>query len=80
MEDNNIIYEITTSNNNNSNNNISTINLGNCENILKNIYNINKSLPLIIFKVEYSIKGLKIPVIGYEVFHPENNSQLNLSY
>ena len=80
MEDNNIIYEITTSNNNNSYNNISTINLGNCENILKNIYNINKSLPLIIFKVEYSIKGLKIPVIGYEVFHPENNSQLNLSY
>ena len=24
--------------------------------------------------------GLLIPVIGYEVFHPENNSKLNLSY
>ena len=54
--------------------------MGNCENILKEVYHIDKNLPLIIFKVEYFVEGLKIPVIGYEVFHPLNNSQLNLSY
>ena len=79
MEDN-IIYEITSTNNKNKTKNISTVNLGNCENILKNIYNIDESLPLVIFKVEYFIEGLLIPVIGYEVYHPINNLQLNLSY
>ena len=78
--DDNIIYEITTTNNKNKTENISTVNLGNCENILKGIYNIDENLPLIIFKVEYFMEGLLIPVIGYEVFHPLNNSQLNLSY
>ena len=33
-----------------------------------------------IFKVVYFIEGLLIPIIGYEVFHPLNQSQLDLSY
>ena len=81
VKGNNLIYEIASSNNNNNeNNNISKIYLGNCENTLKDIYGIDENLPLIIFKVEYFVEGLLIPIIGYEVFHPLNNSQLNLSY
>ena len=82
IEENNTIFEITTSDNqkNNKYDNISTIDLGECEDILRGIYNIDKSLPLIIFKVDYFIPGILIPVIGYNVFHPINNSLLNLSY
>ena len=77
-----ITYQITTTSNqnNNTNNNISTIDLGECEYILKDIYNINKNLSLIILKIDYSMPGLLIPVIGYEVYHPINYSKLNLSY
>ena len=44
----NIIYQVTTTDNQKNNNgNISTINFGNCERTLKNKYNINILLPLI---------------------------------
>ena len=77
-----ITYQITTSANQNNGtyNNISTINLGDCEEKLKKIYHIDKNLPLIILKIDYKMEGLLIPVIGYEVYHPENNSQLDLNY
>ena len=76
------IYQITTSDNqkNNKYNNISTINLGKCEDKLKEVYNIDSNLSLIIFKVDYYKEGSLIPVISYEVYNPKNNSQLNLSY
>ena len=81
-EYNDIIFQITTSDNQkyNSNKNISTIDLDNCENILKEIYSINKSLPLIIFKIDYKYPDLLIPIIGYEIYHPENKSKLDLKY
>ena len=48
MEIDNITYQITTSDNKKSNqNNISSISLGKCEQILKEKYNINMSMPLI---------------------------------
>ena len=77
-----LTYQITTTENqkNNIYNNISTINLGKCEEILKNTYKIDLNLSLIIFKVEYNMDGLLIPVIGYEVYHPLNYSQLDLNY
>ncbi len=31
-------------------------------------------------KVDYYMTGLLIPIIGYEVYHPENKSQLDLNY
>ena len=76
------IYQITTTDNQNNNQycDISTVKLGQCEEILKNVYNINKELPLIIFKVDYYVPGLLIPVIGYEIYHPINNSKLDLTY
>ena len=81
MEIDNITYQITTSDNKKSNqNNISSISLGKCEQILKEKYNINMSMPLIILKIDYPISGQLIPLIGYEVYHPLNKSKLDLSY
>ena len=77
----NILYQVTTTENQKNNKgNISTINFGNCERTLKNKYNINISLPLIILKIDYFIPGILIPLIEYEVFHPLNKSKLDLSY
>ena len=77
-----VLYQITTTDNQNNNiyNNISSIKLGECENILKKIYDIDRNLTLIILKIDYYLEGLLIPIIGYEVYHPENKSKLNLSY
>ena len=82
QQDKNITYQITTSDNqkNNSNNNISSINLGTCEDILKDKYNIDKNLPLIIFKIDYYSPDTLIPIVGYEVYHPINKSRLDLIY
>ena len=51
----NVQYQMTTSDNqkNNTNKNTSSIDLGDCEDKLKEIYGIDKSLPLIIFKIDY---------------------------
>ena len=77
-----VIFQITTTDNQNNKeyNNISNIQLGECEDELKRIYNISKNESLIILKIDYFMPGLLIPVIGYEVFHPKNKSKLDLSY
>jgi len=82
IKDEDVLYQITTTENqnNNSYNNISTIKLGKCENILKSIYGIDENQTLIIFKIDYYLEGLLIPIIGYDVYHPINKSKLNLSY
>ena len=82
MLEDNTLYQITTSENQNNNiyTNISSIKLGECENILKKKYDIDENDTLIILKIDYNITGLLIPIIGYEVFHPKNKSKLDLSY
>jgi len=82
IKEDDIIFQITTTDNQNNNdyNNISNIKLGECEDELKRIYNISKNKSLIILKIDYFMPGLLIPVIGYEVFHPENRTKLDLSY
>jgi len=78
----NVTYQMTTSDSqkNNSNKNISSIDLGDCEDKLKEVYKINASLPLIIFKVDYYSTDTLIPIIGYEIYHPINKSKLDLKY
>ena len=75
-------FQITTTDNqkNNEYKNISTIQLGKCESILKATYNIDPETPLIIFKVDHYIPGVLIPVIGYEFYHPINKTKLDLKY
>ena len=77
-----ITYQLTTTANQKEGtyNNISTIDLGDCEDILKGIYGIDSNLSLIIMKIDYKMEGLLIPVIGYEVYNPLNNSLLNLTH
>ena len=73
-------YQITTTDNqkNNEYEDVSVINLGECENILKTKYHIDQSKSLIIFKIDYFVPGLSIPVIGYEVYHPDTKAKLEL--
>ena len=81
IEDNNIKYHLTTSFNqiNNIYNNISTINLGECETILKSYYNITSNIPLLIFKIDVYEKGLLIPIIEYEVYNIKTKKLLDLN-
>ena len=82
VKKNNVIYQITTSENQilKENNEISNIDLLECENTLKEKYNINSTLPLIILKVDYKLNETLIPLLGYEIYHPINKSKLDLSY
>ena len=77
----NIQYQLTTSENqkNSSCNNLSTIDLGTCEDRLKSENGIDPSLPLIIFKIDYFPPDSLIPIIGYEIYHPITKEKLNLS-
>ena len=70
--DKDVIYQMTTTENqkNCTNKNTSTIDLGKCEERLKKIYNIDQSLPLIIFKIDYFSPDTSIPLVGYEIYHP----------
>ena len=81
IKEDDVIFQLTTTENQNENeyNNISSINLGNCETILRNTYSIPENLSLIILKVDYFIEEFNIPIIGYEVFHPLTKIRLNLS-
>ena len=82
IDNNNIKYEITTTyrqNKNNENVNISTIRLGECENILKNYYKIDEKDPLVIFKIDIYEEELLIPIVEYEVYDLKNKKQLDLN-
>ena len=76
-----IKYQITTTKNQKINKNveISTINLGDCETRLKTSNGINGSLPLLIFKIDITVEGLKFPIVEYEVYDPNTKNILNLS-
>ena len=77
-----VYFQISTTENqkNNSNKNLSSILLDNCETILRIIYQINDSLPLILFKIDYKSNDTLIPIVEYEIYHPLNYSKLNISY
>ena len=77
-----VIFQITTSDNqkNSSNKNVSTLDLGDCEKKLKDIYGIPQSMPLLIFKIDYFSPDTLIPIIGYEIYHPLNKTKLDLIY
>ena len=81
LYDGNVIFQLTSTENqiNNKNNNRSTINLKNCESKLKEYYNISQNDSLLIFKVDYYKEGALSPVIGYEIYHPIEKYNLNLS-
>ena len=80
-----IFIEITTPQNqilNEINSNKTTLNLGECENILrKNNEIYNKNEQFYIMKIDIEEEGMKIPIVDYEVYHPlkgENLQKLDL--
>ena len=78
----NVTIQITTSDSqkNNTSKNVSSIDLGECETKLRDIYEIDETLPLLIYKIDYFSNDSLIPIIGYEIYNPKNLSLLNLSY
>ena len=84
---NNYVYHITTTDNekdalngnSNSTNPVSKIDLGECENILKDFYHIERSVSLIIIKYEKVANASSERSLQYEVYEPFNNTKLNLS-
>ena len=78
----NVIIQISTaeSQKNSSNPNISTIDLGECENILKKEYNISKNESLLIYKLDIKNEDLSSTYVQYEVYYPKAKKQLNLTF
>jgi hypothetical protein len=77
------IYHITSlhnQKNNEYNNNISIIDIGECENILKELYEIDSTETLILFKTDFYIDNYSIPITEYEIFHPQTKKKLDLKY
>jgi len=74
-----VTFQITTTERqkNNPYNLISSIDLGECEEILKKIYKINE--PLIILKVDIRRDEIISTQVEYQVFNPINLDRLNLS-
>ena len=59
-----------------------TIDLKECEYILKDFYNISYNSPLYILKYIFEEKGMKIPKVEYEIYYPLYSNdliRLNLS-
>ena len=64
---------------NNENYNVTAINLGECEDKLRQYYFIDKEIPLLVFKIDIFEEGWDLPKIEYEVYNPYNRDQLNLN-
>lgn len=63
-----------------SNQNYSIIYLGECEDILKEKYNIKKNESIIMAKGEMYKKGLLMPIVYFKVYHPLTKEKLDLNY
>jgi len=78
-----IILTSTANQKNNEDENYISMVLGECENILKNNYNISSNDSLYILQVIIKEEGMKIPKVEYEVYYPlydiNNLIKLNLS-
>ena len=82
----NYSYHITTTDNEkdslndkNTTHRLSKIDLGECENLLKNHYHIEKTESLIIMKYEKITSISSERSLQYEVYEPNNRTKLNLS-
>ena len=80
IQENNIVYQLTSSDNQNNNNysNISTLKLGDCEKELKRYYNISDNDPLLIFKMDL-IESNEPPKVEYEIYNYKMKKKLNLN-
>jgi hypothetical protein len=77
----NVLFEISShdTQKNNNNPNVSSIDLGECEHILKSHYHIDKSDDLIILKTDIKSTDLSKTFVQYQVYHPYKLIPLELS-
>ena len=74
-----VSFQLTTMDYQKNNNlNLSTIDLGACEDKLREKYNISKEYGLIIFKIDIKDQDKSLTYVQYEVYHPETFEQLTL--
>ena len=59
--------------------NYSSINLGDCEKLLRNEYNLKEKEEIILYEVEHYIEEFNIPIIEYALFTEDGSRQINLS-
>ena len=71
--------ELKSLESNNNSNNFSKIDLGTCENILKEKNNINENVSLLILKYEKITNISKDRNLQFEIYEPLNKTRLNLS-
>ena len=71
-----IILTTTENQKNNTNNNMTTIDLGECEYLLRKEYNISDEKKLYIKKIDVVQEGLQIPKVEYDVYSKLNGSNL----
>jgi len=78
----NVIYTLTTSDNqkNTKQKNESTIYLRDCQNKLKDHYNISTNETLLIFKIDIFEHCSDNPIIEYEIYNSKTKEQLDLIY
>ena len=83
IKNNDMTIQLTSISNQNNilNNNLSTIIINQeCEKILKNEYGIKENETILLLKYDLYIEGLNIPIIGYELFNPNDKTHLDLKY
>ena len=74
-----VSFQLTTMEYQKNNNlNLSTIDLGACEDKLREEYNISKEYDLIIFKIDIKDTNKSLTYVQYEVYHPETFEQLKV--
>ena len=74
IKEENIIYELTTTENTNENSTTSTLDLSSCEEALREYYEIPKDDPIYILKYDIYVEGKNGPSVGFGLFYPNENS------
>ena len=59
--------------------NYSSINLGDCEKLLRKEYKLKEKEEIILYEVEHYIEEFNIPIIEYALFTEDGSRQINLS-
>ena len=78
FEDEKMTVTLTTTQNqkNNTNNNMTIIDLGECEGLLRKEYNISDNELLYMKKIDVIQEGMKIPKVEYDVYSKLNGNKL----
>ena len=79
IQEEDISYQLLSTNTKNIHYNISSVKLINCENKLRGHYNISNNSSLLMFKIDYIVPDILIPIVEYQVFHPETKELLDLN-